>query len=339
MVYPWHKSEFVSLLKRRNQLPHALLLRGPCGIGKLAYAEALAHALLCENPAPDGSACAQCTACGWMGQGSHPDFRRLEPEVLAGQKEADQQGGEKKEKAGTQIPVEQVRGIADFINISSHRGGVKLVLIHPAESLNASAANALLKNLEEPPPRTCFLLVAHRWHQLLPTIKSRCQQIVLNPPSADEACGWLRQQGAGYPELALAQAGGAPLLAVGFDEEYWQQRAWFLQAISSKGLDALAVAGELRDHAPAVVVNWMQKWSYDLVCHKVTGKVRYNPDFATPISVAADRIELLEAVRFLRRVVRLQRIVLHPLNTRLFFEELLLIYAALLRDRPLGKAA
>jgi DNA polymerase-3 subunit delta' len=339
MVYSWHKSEFDSLLKRRTQLPHALLLCGPSGIGKLAYAEALAHALLCENPGPDGSACARCTACGWMGQGSHPDFRRLEPESLTGQKEANQESGEKKEKASTQIPVEQVRGIADFINISSHRGGVKIVLIHPAESLNANAANALLKNLEEPPPRTYFLLVAHRWHQLLPTIKSRCQRVVLPQPSAASACDWLKQQGVRDPGLALAQAGGAPLLAVKLDEEYWQQRAWFLKAISSKGLDALAIAGELRDHSPAVVVNWLQKWSYDLVCHKVTGKASYNPDFAAPISVAADRIELLEAVRFLRQMVRLQRIVSHPLNTRLFFEELLLMYAALLRQRPIGMAA
>jgi len=274
-----------------------------------------------------------------MGQGSHPDFRRLEPESLAEQRESEHQSSEKKEKAGTQIPVEQVRGIADFINISSHRGGVKVVLIHPAESLNANAANALLKNLEEPPPRTYFLLVAHRWHQLLPTIKSRCQQIALPQPSAAAARDWLKQQGVRDPDLALAQAGGAPLLAAKLDEEYWQQRAWFLKAISGKGLDALAIAEQLRDQAPALVVNWLQKWSYDLVCHKVTGKVSYNPDFAVPISVAADRIELLEAVRFLRQMVRLQRIVSHPLNTRLFFEELLLTYAVLLRRRPLGMAA
>ena len=320
-------------------MPHALLLRGGRGIGKLAYAEALAHALLCEDPKPDGSACAQCTACGWMGQGSHPDFRRLEPESLTGQKEPDQESGEKKDKASTQIPVEQVRGIADFINISSHRGGVKIVLIHPAESLNANAANALLKNLEEPPPRTYFLLVTHRWHQLLPTIRSRCQQVVLPRPSAAAASDWLKQQGVHNPELALAQAGGSPLLAAELDEEYWQQRAWFLKAISGKGLDALALAGELRDHAPTLVVNWLQKWAYDLVCHKVTGKSSYNPDFAAAISVAAGRVELPEAVRFLRKMVRLQRIVSHPLNTRLFFEELLLTYAALQRHGPLAKVA
>ena len=338
MAYSWHKPEFDSLLKRKAQLPHALLLRGTQGIGKLAFAEALAKALLCESPQPDGSACGHCTACGWMGQGSHPDFRRLEPDSLAEPKEAEQ-GSDKKEKASSQIPVEHVRSIADLINISSHRGGVKVVLIHPAESLNANAANALLKNLEEPPPHTYFLLVAHRWHQLLPTIKSRCQQIALPPPSADAAHDWLKQQSSHDPDLALAQAGGAPLLATTYDEDYWQQRMGFLKAISGRGLDALAVAEQLRDHAPAQIVSWLQKWSFDLVSNKATGSIRYNPDFAAAISAATERIDLIEAVRFLRQMVRLQRIVSHPLNARLFFEELLLNYAALARRRPLGRAA
>jgi DNA polymerase-3 subunit delta' len=338
MNYPWHKSELSGLLERRGQLHHALLLRGARGIGKLAFAEALARALLCESPGPGGSACGRCAACGWMEQGSHPDFRRLEPESLAEPAEGEA-GAEKKEKASSQIPVEQVRGLAGFVNVSSHRGGAKVVLVHPAESLNANAANALLKNLEEPPPRTYFLLVAHRWHQLLPTIKSRCQQIPLPLPSSSEAREWIGRQGVENSDLALAQAGGAPLLAVQFDGLYWQQRAAFLKAIGGRGLDALAVAEHVRDHAPALVVNWLQKWAYDLVSHKVTGQVRYNPDFAAAIAAAAERVELPEAVRFLRHVVRLQRIVTHPLNARLFFEELLLVYAALLRGRPFAKAA
>src|SRR5690348_11774577 len=113
MTYPWHKSEFHSLLKRKDRLPHALLLRGAQGIGKLAFAEALARALLCESPGTDLVACGRCTACGWMGQGGHPDFRRLEPDSLAEPKDGEP-GAEKKEKASAQIPVEQVRGIADF---------------------------------------------------------------------------------------------------------------------------------------------------------------------------------------------------------------------------------
>jgi DNA polymerase III subunit delta' len=338
MAYPWHKPAFESVLARRAQLPHALLLRGARGIGKLAFAEALAAALLCEKPGKDGSACRTCASCGWMGQGSHPDFRRLEPESLANREEAEP-ATEKKEKASTQISVDQARSLANFINVTSHRGGNKVVLIHPAEALNANAANALLKGLEEPPPRTYFLLVAHRWSQLLPTIRSRCQDIALPPPSLDIARSWLKAQGLGDPELALAQSGNTPLLALEFDEAYWSQRKEFLKSIGVTDIDPLAVAERLRDQPPALVVGWLQKWTFDLVSHRATGAVRYNPDFAAAITTIAGRIDPVDAVRFQRHVVRLQRIVAHPLNARLFFEQLLLIYAALLRRKPLRLAA
>lgn len=336
MAFPWHKADVDALLRRQERLPHALLLRGIQGIGKLAFAEALGRALLCEQTGPVGAACGRCPSCGWMEQGSHPDFRRLEPEILAESGEPEQ-GGEK--KASQQIQVEQVRGIAHFINVTSHRGGAKIVLIHPAEALNINAANALLKNLEEPPPQTYFLLVTHRWHHLLPTIKSRCQHVALPPPTTEQAHDWLKGQGMGNAELALAQAGGAPLLAVQYDAEYWQSRERFFKAIADDGFDALAVAARLRDHTPALVVGWLQKWSFDLASHRVTGTVRYNPDFAAAIADIADRIDWLQSLRFHRQMVRLQRIVSHPLNARLFFEQLLLTYAALLQRRPLGLAA
>jgi len=331
MVYPWHSRPFEALLARIDRLPHALLLRGREGIGKLAFAEAVARALLCEKPQAGGRACGQCAACAWMEQGSHPDFRRLAPESVSSPAEAEE-GGEK--KPSEQIQIGQVRDIGDFIVMTSHRSGAKVVLIHPAEALNASAANALLKSLEEPPPRTYFLLVAHRWHQLLPTIRSRCEQVVLAAPSHAEARDWLGQQKLRDADLALAQAGGAPLLAVKFDEDYWRQREALLTAITRPGFDSLSTAEQLRETAPAMIVGCLQKWAFDLVSHKVTGRVRYNPDLADAVAATAAQLELSEALRFQRYMVRLQRIVSHPLNTRLFLEQLLLAYAALLRHSP-----
>lgn len=336
MTLPWHQTEFERLLARRDRLPHALLLLGPEGIGKLAFGEALVRALLCESPDAHGAACGRCAACGWLEQGNHPDFRRLEPESLVESGETEQ-GGEK--KPSQQIQVEQVREIGDFVVMTSHRGGVKVVLIHPAEALNASAANALLKNLEEPPPRTQFILVTHRWHRLLPTIRSRCQHISLPPPDTSVALAWLKTQELRSPELALAQAGGAPLLALRFDDEYWRLRGAFLDAITSRGFDPLHTAETLRECPPALVTAWLQKWSFDLVSHRVTGRVRYNPDRAEAVAAAATRLDGLKALRYHRQMVRLQRIVTHPLNTRLFLEQLLLSYALLLRGADLMQAA
>jgi DNA polymerase-3 subunit delta' len=336
MSYPWHASAVDALLARTGRLPHALLLRGREGIGKLAFAEALARALLCENRRPGKRACGRCAGCTWMEQGSHPDFRRLEPESYAEPGEAEE-GSER--KAGSQISVDQVRSLTGFINVSSHRGRAKVVLIHPAETLNVNAANALLKNLEEPPPQTFFLLVAHRWHQLLPTVRSRCEQVVLAPPARDAARGWLAEQKLRDPDLALAHAGGAPLLAQTFDEDYWRQREAFLGAITRTGFDALASAEQLRDLAPRLALGWLQKWAFDLVSHKIAGRVRYNPDYADAIAATAQRLGLIPALRFQRQMVRLQRIVAHPLNARLFLEHLLLEYGALLRQDAGAQAA
>jgi DNA polymerase-3 subunit delta' len=336
MAYPWHSQPLEALLARADRLPHALLFRGRAGIGKLALAEALARALLCENKGPTARACGRCVACGWMEQGSHPDFRRLEPEILSESREPEE-GSDK--KPSLEIRIEQVRAIAGFIAMTTHRNGAKVILIHPAEALNVNAANALLKNLEEPPPRTYFLLVAHRWRQLPATLRSRCEQVVLASPPREVAREWLAQQKLPDAELALAHAGGAPLLAVAFDEDYWRQRALLLTAITHPRFDALTSAEKLRETAPGLVVGCLQKWASDLVRHKVTGEVSYNPDYTEAIAAAAARLGLVEAVRYLRHVVRLQRSVSHPLNARLFLEQLLLEYGALLRQADPGQAA
>ena len=328
MAYPWHLQPLDALLARGDRLPHALLFRGRKGIGKLALAESLARALLCESRRPTERACGRCVACIWMEQGSHPDFRRLEPEVLSEARDPEE-GTDR--KPSLEIRIDQVRAIAGFIAMTTHRNGSKVVLIHPAESLNVNAANALLKNLEEPPPRTHFLLIAHRWHQLPATIRSRCEQVVLASPTRTIAREWLALQKLPDADLALAHSGGAPLLAATFDEDYWHQREVLLKAITDPRFDALASAEAMSDAAPALVVSCLQKWASDLVRHKVTGEVSYNPDFAEPIAAAAARLGLIEAVRYLRHIVRLQRSVAHPLNARLFLEQLLLEYGALLR--------
>jgi DNA polymerase-3 subunit delta' len=328
-MLPWHKVEFEALLADKAALPHAILLRGQQGIGKLAFARSLAQALLCEAPRPSNAACGVCAACHWFVVGSHPDFHQIEPENLA-ERPAQEQGSDK--KASLQIAVEAIRQLHDFINISSHRNGRRIILIHPAEALNVNAANALLKNLEEPPAQTHFLLVSHRSHALLPTIKSRCRQLTLATPERRLALEWLGAQGVAEPELGLAQTGNSPLLALQLEsQDYWQTREHFLEHIGGLGFDPLAVAEQVKDYPVQNVVIWLQKWSYDLATRKFLGSVRYNPDREVALAAAAQQADGLKILRFHREMVRLQRIVNHPLNPRLFIEQLLLGYAELLQ--------
>ena len=334
MSFSWHSQQLQQLLASKGTLPHALLLHGPRGIGKLAFARALSQALLCEAPHADGAACGRCSACVWFESGSHPDFRQVEP--ASEQPDEEEEGGRKETKKSLWIRIEQIRALAGFVNMSSHRGTVKIILIHPAEALYHNAANALLKSLEEPPPRTYFLLVAHRPHQLLPTIKSRCQQVTLRAPAAAEAAAWLKEQGVRDAELAYAHMGGSPLLAAELNgTEYWGARAAFLRQLTARDLDILAAAEAVSSCPIPHVIAWLQKWSYDLVHYQALGRVRYNPDHQEAIARAANSANAVAALRFHREMVQLQSVAQHPLNPRLFTEHVLLGY----RDLFHGEAS
>jgi DNA polymerase-3 subunit delta' len=328
-IFNWHLDEFERLARQRDRLPHALLLSGPVGIGKRDFAHAIAAGLLCENPVAALHGCGQCQACRWLAGQSHPDFRHLQPE--AAESAADDEPKDKRKKQD--ISIAQVRSLGDFINISAHRNGVKVVLIQPAEAMNTNAANALLKSLEEPPPNTHFLLVSDRPNMLPATLRSRCQQLAMRPPSLADATQWLASNGSTQPELALAQAGGAPLHAAQIDTaEYWLLRNQFLDGLAASRLDPLSLAERFAGHPIPQLIHWLQRWTYDLASVSLQQRLRYNPDRRDALMAAAGRMHSLDILRYHRELVRFQRVIHHPLNPRLLLEDMLLRYAQLCRN-------
>jgi DNA polymerase-3 subunit delta' len=325
-AYPWLAPLWQRLTAQPERLPHALLLEGPRGIGKRDFALALAAARLCETPHSDGQACGQCPACHWFAQGSHPDFRLLEPFTADGD-DAEEEGATRKKR---EIPIAQVRALADFVNLSSHRTGGRVVVLQPAETLNAAASNALLKTLEEPNPNTYFLLVTHQANFLLPTIKSRCHRISVAQPDAKEAAAWLKQQGVNQAELCLALAGGAPLLAREFsDAAYLQARQQFLSALNMpKKLNWPALAESVARSDLAACFDWLQKWLYDLNSVRLAGRVRYNLDFGSGLQELASRVNVMRVQHFARELAQIKRRLQHPLNPQLLMESVLLNYLA-----------
>ncbi|HYX45751.1 MAG TPA: DNA polymerase III subunit delta' [Sphingomicrobium sp.] len=227
-MHPWNEPVLQAFRSRLERLPHALLIHGARGVGKLALAERMAQLLLCEHADAARRPCGECDGCRWFMSGSHPDFRRLEPEALAKQpvepEEGEEGGGEttparRTRQPSLQIRIEQVRELADFLNLRSHRGRLRIALIHPAEDMNENAANALLKGLEEPPAGAVFILVSHRPARLPPTIRSRCVALPVPLPPRHVALGWLASQNAKDAERWLAYAGGAPLKALDYAAE------------------------------------------------------------------------------------------------------------------------
>lgn len=215
MIYPWQTDDWNRLQALRAHWPHALLLYGQAGIGKLAFARHLAKGFLCETPRENGEPCGACAACTWFEQGNHPDYRIVVPEALAAElpgaadepKAADaDEGGKKARTPSKEIKIEQVRALVDFCGIASHRGGARVVVLYPAEALNVAAANALLKTLG-PPSGVVFLLASARVDRLLPTIVSRCRQWPMAVPAPDAAAAWLAAQQVADANALLAEAG------------------------------------------------------------------------------------------------------------------------------------
>jgi DNA polymerase-3 subunit delta' len=325
---PWQRALLADLLARRARWPHALLLTGPAGIGKGAVAQVLAHALLCEAPRPDGAACGECASCRYAAAGQHPDLRIVEPlEVDDGEV-----------KRVEWISVERVRDVTRWATITSHRGGAKVALIVPAERMNASAANALLKTLEEPTPDVHFLLVSHLPGRLPATIASRCQRVAPPRPAFGDARAWLEAQGIADAAAMLAQANGAPLHALALaDDAYQTERRTWIEALASPATLSPTALGARIDAAPrearrdrlAAVVDWLLGWCGDLARVRAGAAPSVNPAFARPLAAIAASVAPSALFRYHRRVLHERALLSHPLTPRLVAEALLIDYRAL----------
>jgi DNA polymerase-3 subunit delta' len=330
-IYNWQKDDWARLQELRKGPAHGLLFKGTRGIGKFDLAINYAQSLLCQNPDESNFACGKCPSCHWFERGTHPDFRLLQPEILS--LDGEETGSGK--KPSKQISVEQIRGLSDFFGMTAHQGDRRVIVIHPAESMNPNAANALLKNLEEPPPGLLFILVSHKPQQLLPTILSRCLAFALPAPDAASATRWLADQGVKNPAAALAASGFAPLQAVQLDEQLGsEERDKLLRgARLPETLDVFALAEALQKTEQVLVVQWLQQWCYDLTLMKLAGKLRYHPGEEAAINKLVSPVTPLNLARLQKYLQTAKREARHTLNPKLFYESLLLVYRQLMLEQ------
>ncbi|ATE59911.1 DNA polymerase III subunit delta' [Thauera sinica] len=342
MIAPWLQQTWMRLVDLGERLPHALLFVGPAGLGKRALAEELAARLLCDAPAAGGRACGHCDACQWRMSGNHPDLHLVIPAADADDGESAEGEGAREpatKAKSSQIVIEQIRDLQSALSVTGHHSARRVVVIDPAEAMNVFTANALLKLLEEPPAGCVFLLVSSAPRHLLPTIRSRCQQWMFARPEAAALAHWRVHAGdesasllavcGGMPLAAerLAAAGGAALL------ERFVRDVGQLQTAN-----ALRLAGQweawlkAKESAAAgfglpQLVDWMRRWVCDLAALRLGGRVRFFPAQEGLLSALAGRVGVAAVSNCYNEFAQIGRVAQHPLNLRLFLEDMLLRYA------------
>ncbi|SCZ59126.1 DNA polymerase III subunit delta' [Thiohalomonas denitrificans] len=322
--YPWQAAIWHELVRRHraDRLPHALLLTGPQGIGKRSLAAALAQALLCEQPEEEGTACGRCRGCTLYAAGSHPDFLMLEPL-----------------EEGKSITVDRVRGVVAFQGLKGQYGNRRVAIVSPADRLNVNAANALLKTLEEPTADMLLLLCSSRPSALLPTIRSRCQQVPLPPATPEQAGEWLqnRVEEPGAAADLLAMSGGAPLaaleLASGEQLMVRESVIEALQALSEQRELPLAVAEQWFKGGAEPVLRWLSSCLTDLIrLRSAPHSARLsNPDLRGRLQPLAEQVDLGALYRLLDRTQQGVRQVQHQVNAQLVLEEIVITWARYFR--------
>lgn len=325
---------------RKAALPHAILLVGPEGSGKRLFAEHLARKLLCKSLREDGFACGVCVDCNWLNASTHPDYFLLTPaaDELAGQPDEDSAESVKKEKAkSTQIVIDQVRGLQMALEggADGHDGGRRVVVLNPAEAMNGAAANALLKSLEEPIGKTIYILLSSASRRLLPTIRSRCQVIDFPKPASEDAERWLLSEGVQNTAL-LGFSSGLPFsarsCAKGMLAELRQQTAEDL--VNLRGREPLKLAAEWERRLKSkgayeagfdvdTLLSWILRWLSDGVRVSCGFHARYFKDYADRISQQT-KSDLGAWQKAYSEISAHRRLSGHPLNQRLFLEELVM---------------
>ena len=237
------------------RMHHAWILSGLEGLGKGQFARAAAAELIAEPGLPQPPV------------EMHPDI--LIPEHPPENKEEAKKredGGDYKRKRS--IPIDEIRQLSHRLHTRPTIGSRRVVIIDPADDLERSAANALLKALEEPPQGTFFLLVSHRSGRLLPTIRSRCRLLRFAPLKGEQIDTILRetapQADAAARAAAIAAAEGSPGAALDFVEQDLGKLHQLMARLIAEGDDHHALRGALADEIGARPTRERQQAAVDL---------------------------------------------------------------------------
>ncbi len=334
-IYPWQTELARELNNLRERMPNGVLVHGPRGIGTFDLVLAFAKSLLCTNPGLEGVPCGQCKGCRLLAAGNHPDIRYIVSEAESLPREIPftppESASSDRKTFYREILIHQTRAMGDFLNLMSNEGGKRVVVVYPADMIRPEAAASLLKNLEEPPEDTVFLLVADEIDKVLATIRSRCRLVRARAPSHEEALAWLEGKGVAEAERRLTEAGGMPLAVFdedprfSLDTEAREKLLAFL-AKGRNGNPTRAIDAVGRDMTLSAASIFLSRWGWDLAAAKVGAPVRYFPQHAEAIAAIAQAAQPAGLYTWINSVRDVRYVSEHPLNAKTVIEALLLSY-------------
>ncbi|MCI0898587.1 MAG: DNA polymerase III subunit delta' [Chloroflexi bacterium] len=313
-------------LQQRRQ-SHAYLLSGPPHVGKMAMAINLSQAVNClEGP---GAPCGTCTQCTRIAAGLHADISILIP----GQ-------GEEGRSPKTVIGIDAIKELIHRVSLNPYEGSSSVVIINGAESMSDDAANALLKTLEEPPPQVMFLLLTANEGAVLPTIRSRCQSMVLVPLSRDAMVQRLVSGHQTTPEQAehlFRLSRGCLGWAMGAldDAQVLEQRQADLERMQETldaGLETrftyaneiATLFGSDRDAAKDLLALWLRWWRDLLLIKEGAEEFLHNADYSDSLRNQASGLSTAEIVQFINRLMQTLSNLDSNVNPRLAMEVMML---------------
>ena len=297
---------------------HAYLFTGSPGVGRRSLALAFARSLTCSHPPAPGAFCGKCRNCRQIAAMQHPDLNIIQAE-----------------KEGGMLKVEQIRELRKSVLLSPYQAKYKIILLLRFQEANPSAANALLKTLEEAPSKVILLLTANNTEQLLPTIVSRCEVLRLRPLPTPRIESYLLEKGADAEKaqflahLSAGRPGYALRLledesALGFRNEKLDEFANLLGDSRVARFNYAASLAKDKEGFRESLLLWLSLWRDVMLLVAGDEQNIVNIDRRELIETLADRLSLAEAKKLLttseRGLTQLKRNV----NARLLAEVILL---------------
>lgn len=248
MITPWTEPAFRQVTEEvsAGRLAHALLVQGESGIGIANLGVAIAGYRLCMQPADDR--CGACKSCQLLDANTHPDLMTIE---TTGKAEV--------------VKVDQIREAVGFLSQTPQISAWKLVVVLDAHRMNHNAANALLKVLEEPPGNSLLLLVTERPQLLLPTVRSRCRNLLVTSPNVSQTKVHCLENGVEDTqlEILLPLLGPRPIEICDWVVEKrladWQALEAGLVKLVAKEMPTAKLTDSLKDVGLTDILEWMMK--------------------------------------------------------------------------------